>query len=59
MAAGHTIRKYGILSDDGDCLYTFDTLADLMEAVDDRDDGLEASESIIRIDEYTVLAVGQ
>jgi hypothetical protein len=52
------LREYGILTDDGDCLYGYDTLADLMVSVNERENGLRPEESIIRIDAYTVLAVG-
>lgn len=51
------LRQYGILSDGGDCLYGYSSLADLTEGtLGER--LLEPNEVLIRIDAYTVLAGG-
>ena len=48
------MRTYGVLTDNGDCLYLYENLSD----IDLEETELSADDQIVRIDGYTVLANG-
>lgn len=52
------MRLYGILTDDGDCLYLYDTLASLLESTFDEETNIPEGHVIVRIEGYTALAQG-
>lgn len=56
--AAPTLRLFGVLTDDGDTLYGFHTLSDLLDSQFGDDDGVPDGSALIRIDAYTVLAEG-
>lgn len=51
------LRPFGMLQDDGECLYGYSSLADLLESAFE-EGGPIAGQTLIRIDSYTVLAEG-